>query len=83
MNPEIIGFLAGLLTTAAYVPQVVKLYREKDAGGVSLGMYVLMAIGLGLWLVYGLWIGKPSLIVANGVAFLFSLLILLGKIKYR
>jgi uncharacterized protein with PQ loop repeat len=48
-----IGFLAGLLTTAANVPQVWKTYRTRSGEGLSFRMLVSLASGLTLWIVYG------------------------------
>jgi MtN3 and saliva related transmembrane protein len=65
-----LGLLAGLLTTLAWIPQVVKTWRTRstgDTGDLSLGMYLVMVSGLALWFVYGLVIGDVALIIANGV----------------
>lgn len=45
MNIEIIGFIAGIITTAAYLPQVYKIWKTKKTDGVSLFMYLVMFIG--------------------------------------
>jgi MtN3 and saliva related transmembrane protein len=62
-----LGLLAGLLTTLAWIPQVVKTWRTRSTGDLSLGMYLVMVSGLALWFVYGLVIGDVALIIANGV----------------
>ena len=82
MNPETIGYLAAILTTAAYVPQVAKVARHKQTGNLSLGMYILLSGGITGWLLYGLMIGSPSLIAANGVSLAMVIFILMMKIKY-
>ena len=50
---ESIGIIAAILTTSAFIPQVYKIYKEKKAQGVSLTMYLIMFVGVLLWLVYG------------------------------
>jgi len=79
---EWVGLVAGLLTTLAYLPQVLQVWRTRSARDVSLGMFTLMVIGIGLWLVYGLLIGSLALILANGVTLLLASLILIGKLRF-
>lgn len=79
---EWVGLVAGLLTTLAYLPQVLQVWRTRSARDVSLGMFTLMVMGIGLWLVYGLLIGSLALILANGVTLLLAGLILIGKLRF-
>ena len=78
---ELIGLLAAILTTSAFVPQVYKLYREKNAQGVSLTMYLIMFTGVLLWLLYGMLIGSIAIIVANSVTAFLQLLVIIFKLK--
>jgi len=82
MNPEIIGYLAAILTTAAYVPQMVKVLRHRHTQSISLGMYAILSGGIAAWFVYGLMINSPSIIFANGVTFGMVLIILAMKIRH-
>ena len=83
MDIEILGFLAAILTTSAYIPQVYKIWKTKDAQSVSLSMYLVMFSGISLWLVYSININKPSLILANTVTLLIILMIFYFKIKSK
>ena len=78
---EIIGLLAAFLTTSAFIPQVYKIYKEKKADGISLTMYVILFIGVLLWLLYGILIGSLSIIIANGITALLQLSIIIFKLK--
>jgi len=79
----IIGFIAGTLTTVAYIPQVVRSWKLKETKDLSLAMLVLYAAGVTLWIVYGAWTNSLPVIAANGVS-IFLILILLGiKLRYR
>ena len=49
----IVGFIAGILTTVAFVPQIIIVWRTRSAEDISLGMYTLFTLGVVLWLVYG------------------------------
>ncbi|MFC3677951.1 SemiSWEET family sugar transporter [Ferrovibrio xuzhouensis] len=79
---ELVGMIAGGLTTLAYVPQVVKVWRSRSARDISLGMFLLMNAGILLWLVYGLLIGSPGLIAANGVTLGLTVAVLVAKLRF-
>ena len=78
---EVIGLSAAFLTTSAFIPQVYKIYKEKNADGISLTMYIILFIGVILWFVYGLLIGSLSIIIANGLTALLQLSIIIFKLK--
>ena len=77
-----IGLLAGTLTTIAFVPQVVKIWKTKHARDLSLGMFATFSSGVLLWLWYGIEVGATPIIVANAVTLGLSLMILVFKIRY-
>jgi MtN3 and saliva related transmembrane protein len=79
---EIIGYCAAFLTTIAFLPQAIQSWRTRDLSGVSLGMYSLFTAGVGLWLIYGLFIEKWPLILANVLTFALALSILLLKLRH-
>lgn len=81
IDPETIGFIAAVITTAAYVPQVIKVARTRDTKSISLGMFALITTGIGIWCVYGIMVESPSLIFANGLCFLMAGYILLMKLR--
>jgi MtN3 and saliva related transmembrane protein len=64
---EIIGLIAAVCTTFAFVPQVMKVWKTKQAKDLSLRMYSIMFLGILLWLVYGILIDSLSIILANVV----------------
>ena len=78
---ESIGIIAAILTTSAFIPQVYKIYKEKKAQGVSLLMYLIMFVGVLLWLVYGVLIGSIAIIIANSVTAILQLLVIIFKLK--
>ncbi len=73
---ELIGSLAAFLTTAAFFPQAIKTIRTRETGGLSLSMYLLLVMGVTMWLLYGLLLGSLPLIVANGIVLMPQLVIL-------
>ncbi|MBL6877250.1 MAG: SemiSWEET transporter [Flavobacteriales bacterium] len=78
---EVIGLSAAFLTTSAFIPQIYKIYKEKNADGISLTMYIILFTGVILWFVYGVLIGSLSIIIANGVTALLQLSIIIFKLK--
>ena len=80
---EWLGVAAGVLTTLSFVPQVLKTWRTKSVEDVSIWMLLAFNGGITLWLTYGILIGKPSIIFANGITLLLALTLLGLKLKYR
>lgn len=78
-----IGTIAAILTTFAFLPQVFRVVKTRDTGSIALGMYLMQAIGIALWLAHGLHIGDLPLILANSVSFILSFTILVYKLKYK
>jgi MtN3 and saliva related transmembrane protein len=82
MNNETLGLIAGTLTTAAFIPQVLKIWQTKSARDLSWGMAAVFTVGVLLWLVYGILIGALSIIIANAITFLLSLAICVMKFLF-
>lgn len=80
---EILGLAAGLFTTIAFVPQVIKIWRSKHAHDISLGMFSLFSCGVALWVVYGFIIGSLPVILANLATLVLALTILALKLHFR
>lgn len=79
----LIGLFAGLLTSVAALPQVIKTWRTRHARDLSIWQPVLLSIGLALWLIYGMLIRDLPLIVANIVPLACNLLLTYMKIKFE
>ena len=80
---EWIGGIAGILTTASFLPQVYKTWKSKTADSLSLPMLVLMAIGVLLWGIYGVMLDSISMIAANVVTFISTLVLIYFKLTYK
>ena len=78
-----IGLVAGLLTTTAFIPQVLKIYRSKSGKDISARMFSLFSAGIVLWLVYGILLRSLPLILSNAVTLVLSLTIISLKLRYR
>ena len=77
-----IGALAAALTTLCWVPQALKIVRERETRAISLPGTLLSAIGVLLWLVYGLALADAPLIASSGVTLAITAAILALKIRY-
>ena len=80
---DLFGFLAALLTTIAFLPQLYKTWKTKSAEDVSLVMLILLITGLVCWIIYGFKINSIPILVANIITFIFNFSILVLKISYR
>jgi len=79
---NILGITAGLLTTFAYLPQVIQIWKTKHTKDLSLPMYIVVTIGTALWLIYGIILSEPPIYLANFVSLVLTMSILSLKIKY-
>ena len=80
MDPTtLLGVAAAFLTTASNVPQLLKCWRTGEAGDLSLKMLLMLCVGGGLWLVYGVFKADVVIIGAN----VASLLLLLGILFFK
>ena len=79
---ETVGYAAAILTTISFLPQVWHTWRTRDVAGISLGMYVVFATGVFLWLAYGVMVGAWPIVVANGITLALALAILAMKLAW-
>lgn len=81
MNSQVIGTIAATLTTLAYLPQAYKIFKTQDTKAISLFMFILMNLGVFLWLLYGIQIEEPPIIWSNMITLALAGYILYIKIK--
>ena len=82
MNVEIIGLIAGVFTTGAAIPQIIRTYKIKEVKDISLLYYVLIVAGCVLWLAYGVLTKSFALIFWNVIATTLNTIVLGLKIYY-
>jgi MtN3 and saliva related transmembrane protein len=80
---EIIGLVAGGLTTISFLPQVIKTWKSKSAKDLSLVMFSFYCLGIVLWLIYGLLINSLPVILSNAFTLILSSTILFFKLKFK
>lgn len=81
-SAEGIGLAAASLTTIAFLPQALKVWRSRSAADISLAMFMLFLSGVALWMAYGLLIGSYPVFLGNLVTFVFALAILVAKLRF-
>jgi len=77
----LIGYIAGFCTAVAQFPQAIKVIRTGNTESISLGMYIIMTLGIFFWFLYGILIPNVPMILANGVCLLPSVYILYITIR--
>jgi MtN3 and saliva related transmembrane protein len=82
-NIEIVGVIAAILTTSAFVPQVYKTWKSKSAKELSLTMYLVLFTGIVLWFIYGYVIESFAIKLANIITGLLVLMLIYFKLKYK
>ncbi len=80
---QILGILAGTITSITFLPQVIKVWKSKSAKDLSLLMLLLLMTGVTLWLAYGLVIADAAIIYTNSMVLLMTLILLFFKLKYK
>ncbi len=77
-----IGFAAGFFTTVSFVPQITKIWKSKSAEDVSKKMFLAVAFGVSLWLVYGILLQQWPIIIWNSISLVLASTILFLKYKF-
>ena len=82
MNADIFGYFAAILTTAAFLTQLIKTLKTKKADDVSLTTLIMFIIGVLSWIIYGYKISSLPILAANLITLILNLLILISKIYF-
>lgn len=80
---DLIGMSAATLTTASFLPQVIRLWRTRDSEGISLITFSVFSAGVVLWLIYGILLHSLPIIIANTVTIVLSIAIVVLTIRFR
>ncbi len=78
-----IGYLAAALTTASFIPQVVRTMKTRDTRAISLVMYVMFTGGVALWCAYGVLLEAWPIILANGITLSLAGIVLWHKLQEK
>ncbi len=78
---EIVGYLSGVCTTLAFLPQAIKSITTKNVSGLSLYMYIIYCMGLVFWILYGVYLHSFQIMLFNSITLVFNGIILYMIIK--
>jgi MtN3 and saliva related transmembrane protein len=80
---QILGLVAGTITSITFLPQVIKIWKTKSAKDLSLMMLLLLMLGVILWLIYGLLVMDAAIIYTNSMVLAMSLIMLYFKLRFK
>jgi MtN3 and saliva related transmembrane protein len=80
---NIVGYAATVVGTCLMLPQIIKSWKTRSVRDLSFGMVVLYFFNCLLWLTYGILLGAPPVVIANGIGLLISIVQVGLKMKYR
>jgi MtN3 and saliva related transmembrane protein len=79
---DLIGYAAATMTTASFLPQLIRVIRLRSARDISLTMFLVFSAGTFFWLVYGVLSHSAPVWIANAVTFILSMSILILKLRF-
>lgn len=80
---NLVGSAAALCSIASFAPQILKIWRERDASAVSLKTYALTVTCFVLWTVYGVLSDAWPVAVANACALVLASAVLVMKWRFE
>ncbi|MFP7657716.1 SemiSWEET transporter [Chryseobacterium proteolyticum] len=83
MNENILGIVAGVLTSVSMVPQLIKVLKEKNVEDISWIMLLVLISGLSLWVWYGLLKDELPIILSNAFAVVLNVVLLICYMIYK
>lgn len=83
MNENLLGIVAGVLTSISMIPQLIKVIREKNVEDISLLMLLILISGLSLWVWYGFVKDELPIILSNLFAVLVNISLLVCYMMYN
>ncbi|ANF49794.1 hypothetical protein A0O34_04220 [Chryseobacterium glaciei] len=83
MNENVLGIVAGVLTSASMIPQLIKVLKEKNVKDLSLVMLLVLITGVSLWVWYGIMKDELPIILSNAFSVLVNLSLLICYFIYR
>ena len=83
MDENLLGIIAGAITSVAMLPQLIKVIKQKNADDLSWGMLLVLISGLSLWVWYGLMKDELPIILSNAFAVLVNITLLICCMIYK
>lgn len=83
MNENVLGIVAGVLTSVAMIPQLIKVLREKNVDDLSWVMLLVLITGVSLWIWYGVLKNEWPIILSNAFSVLMNVSLLVSYLIYK
>ena len=80
---KILGLTAGTISSIAFLPQVIHVWKTRSAKDLSLNMLGLLVLSVSMWLVYGILVGDVAIIYTNSMVLAMCLILLFFKFKFK
>ena len=80
---DIIGTIAAILTTASFLPQVLKTIKSQDTESISFYMYLMFVSGVFCWIIYGFYLMNYQIITANIITFILAGIVLIMRTREK
>lgn len=80
---EALGYLAGICTAIAFLPQTMQTIKDRNVSGLSLSTYVIYCVGVVSWILYGIYLNSVQMMLFNTISLIFALIVLYLIIKNR
>ena len=80
---QLLGIVAGTITSVTFVPQVIKIWKTRSARDISLVMLLLLITGVLAWLLYGILVKDAAIIYTNSMVLAMSLILLYFKWRFN
>ena len=79
----LVGIVASIGTAMSMVPQLTKLIKEKEAENISMNMLLVLFLGVGCWIVYGVLKKDWIIIISNAFSLVINVLLTVLAMKYK
>ena len=83
MDIEVLGLVAGGITSIAMMPQLIKVIKEKNAEDISVVMLLVLITGLSLWVWYGILQNELPIILSNSFSVLVNITLLICCMMFK
>ena len=83
MDKEVLGLVAGGITSIAMIPQLIKVITEKNAEDISVAMLLVLITGLSLWVWYGILQNELPIILSNSFSVLVNITLLICCMMFK
>ena len=83
MDIEVLGLVAGGITSVAMMPQLIKVIKEKNAEDISVVMLLVLIAGLSLWVWYGILQNELPIILSNSFSVLVNITLLICCMMFK